>query len=150
MCPPQPCARLRRFCTDAAARERHALIDRLDHIVLTVRSVEATLTFYERVLGFDREMRPGAPASLKFGQQKINVHQVDRTFEPKAERPTPGAGDFCLITLRPIDEVVARLMECGVPVELVPVARNGALGPMTSVYFRDPDGNLVEISRYDR
>lgn len=115
-----------------------------------MRSVETTLSFYERVLGFVREMRPDAPAALKFGRQKINVHQVDRTFEPKAQRPTAGAGDFCLITFRPIDGVIARLTDCGVPIELGPVARNGALGPMTSVYFRDPDGNLVEISCYNR
>lgn len=126
-----------------------AVIDHLDHIVLTVRSLEAALSFYERVLGFIREAPSGAPASLKFGRQKINLHEVDHTFEPKAKSPTPGAGDFCLITRWPIDEVIARLMDCGVDIELGPVARIGAQGPMTSVYFRDPDANLVEISRYD-
>jgi catechol 2,3-dioxygenase-like lactoylglutathione lyase family enzyme len=125
------------------------MIDRIDHFVLTVRALEATLTFYERVLGFAREIRPGAPASLRFGRQKINVHEREHTFEPKAARPTPGAGDFCLITLRPVDEVIAHLKICGVAVELGPVARNGALGPMMSVYFRDPDANLIEVSRYD-
>ena len=126
------------------------MIDRFDHIVLTVRSLEATLSFYERVLGFSREFRPGAPVSLKFGRQKINVHESDRTFEPKAARPTPGSADFCLITLRPIGDVIAHLARCGVAVELGPVARKGALGAMTSIYFRDPDGNLVEVSRYDQ
>jgi catechol 2,3-dioxygenase-like lactoylglutathione lyase family enzyme len=125
------------------------MIDRIDHIVLTVRSLEATLTFYERVLGFLREVRPGAPTSLKFGRQKINVHEIDRTFEPKAASPTPGAGDFCLITLRPMDEVISHLKDCGVDIELGPVARYGAQGPMKSVYFRDPDANLVEIAQYD-
>lgn len=125
------------------------MIDRFDHIVLTVRSLEATLSFYERVLDFSRELRPGAPASLKFGRQKINVHESDRTFEPKAAHPTPGSADFCLITLRPIGDVIAHLKGCGVATELGPVARNGALGPMTSVYFRDPDENLIEVSRYD-
>jgi catechol 2,3-dioxygenase-like lactoylglutathione lyase family enzyme len=125
------------------------MIDRFDHIVLTVRSLEGTLSFYERVLGFRREVRPGAPASLKFGRQKINVHEMDRTFEPKAANPRPGAGDFCLITLRLMDEVISHLKDCGVNIELGPVARNGAEGPMTSVYFRDPDANLVEIGRYD-
>ena len=125
------------------------MIDRIDHIVLTVRSLEATLSFYERVLGFRREARSDAPASLKFGRQKINVHESNRTFEPKAASPTPGAGDFCLITLRRMDEVISRLNDCGVNIELGPVARIGAQGPMTSVYFRDPDANLVEISRYD-
>ena len=125
------------------------MIDRIDHFVLTVRSLEATLSFYERTLGLTREMRPGVPAALKLGRQKINVHEADRPFEPKAASPTPGAGDFCLITLRPIDEVIARLKDCGVSVELGPVPRNGAEGPMTSLYFRDPDANLVEVSRYD-
>ena len=126
------------------------MIDRFDHIVLTVRSLEATLGFYERALGFVREIRPGVPAALIFGRQKINVHEVGHTFEPKAERPTPGAGDFCLITLQPLDQFLAHLEKSGVEIELGPVARNGAQGPMTSVYFRDPDANLVEISHYDR
>jgi catechol 2,3-dioxygenase-like lactoylglutathione lyase family enzyme len=125
------------------------MIDRIDHFVLTVRSLETTLAFYERVLGFARESVPGRPASLKFGRQKFNVHEVDRTFEPKAAHPTPGAADFCLITLRPIDAVVAHLKACGVAIEVGPVARNGAEGPMMSVYFRDPDANLVEIAKYD-
>jgi catechol 2,3-dioxygenase-like lactoylglutathione lyase family enzyme len=125
------------------------MIDRIDHLVLTVRSLDATLDFYERVLGFTREVRPGLPAALRFGRQKINVHEAGRTFEPKAVSPTPGAGDFCLVTLQPIEAVVAHLGACGVAVELGPVPRHGAEGPMTSVYFRDPDGNLVEVSRYD-
>lgn len=125
------------------------MIDRIDHIVLTVRSLEATLSFYERVLGFRREVRADAPASLRFGRQKINVQESDRTFEPKAASPTPGAGDFCLITLRSIDEVISHLNACGVNVVLGPVARIGAEGSMTSVYFRDPDANLIEIGRYD-
>jgi catechol 2,3-dioxygenase-like lactoylglutathione lyase family enzyme len=114
-----------------------------------MRSLEATLTFYERVLGFAREIRPGAPASLKFNRQKINLHESARTFEPKAARPTPGAGDFCLITRQSLVEFVAHLARCGVAVELGPVPRVGAQGPMTSVYFRDPDANLVEVARYD-
>jgi catechol 2,3-dioxygenase-like lactoylglutathione lyase family enzyme len=125
------------------------MIDRIDHLVLTVRSLEATLGFYERVLGFAREVQPGRPTALKFGRQKINVHEMGKTFEPRAASPTPGAGDFCLITLRPIDEVIAHLKACGVAIEVGPVARNGAEGPMISVYFRDPDANLVEVSRYD-
>jgi catechol 2,3-dioxygenase-like lactoylglutathione lyase family enzyme len=125
------------------------MIERIDHFVLTVSCLEATLSFYERVLAFRREVRPDAPASLKFGRQKINVHESERTFEPKAARPTPGAGDFCLITLRSMDEVVAHLKDCGVDLVLGPVARIGAEGPMTSVYFRDPDANLVEIALYD-
>ena len=125
------------------------MIDRIDHLVLTVRSLETTLAFYERVLGFTRESLPGRPASLKFGRQKFNVHEIDRTFEPKVAHPTPGSSDFCLITLRPIAEVEAHLKECGFAIEVGPVARNGAEGSMMSVYFRDPDANLVEIARYD-
>ncbi len=125
------------------------MIERIDHFVLTVRSLETTLGFYERVLGFTRELLPGRPAALKFGQHKINVHEAGRSFEPKAAHPMPGAADFCLITRRPIDDVVAHLRSSGVAIELGPVARTGALGAMTSIYFRDPDENLIEIARYD-
>jgi catechol 2,3-dioxygenase-like lactoylglutathione lyase family enzyme len=125
------------------------MITRIDHFVLTVRDLETTLLFYERVLGFTRELRPGAPASLKFGGQKINVHESARPFEPKAARPTPGSADFCLITAQAIEAVIARLERCGVAVELGPVPRVGGAGPMISVYFRDPDGNLLEVARYD-
>ena len=124
------------------------MITRIDHFVLTVRDLETTLLFYERALGFTRELRPGAPASLKFGAQKINVHESARPFEPKAAHPTPGSADFCLVTAQPIEAAIARLERCGVAVELGPVPRVGAEGPMTSVYFRDPDGNLIEVARY--
>ncbi len=124
-------------------------IDRIDHFVLTVRELETTLAFYERVLGFARDIGAGRPAALTFGRQKINVHEAGHTFEPKAAHPTPGAGDFCLITRQPIEDVVAHLSACGVAVDLGPVARTGAQGPMTSIYFRDPDANLIEVSRYD-
>jgi catechol 2,3-dioxygenase-like lactoylglutathione lyase family enzyme len=133
----------------AAGGRQNVMIDRFDHVVLTVRSLEATLDFYERALGFKSEFRPGAPAALKFGRQKINVHEREGAFEPKAAEPTPGSADFCLITPRPIEEIIAHLRSCGVAIELGPVARHGALGPMKSVYFRDPDGNLLEVSRYD-
>jgi catechol 2,3-dioxygenase-like lactoylglutathione lyase family enzyme len=126
------------------------MISRIDHFVLTVRSLEATCAFYERVLGFRRVDTAGLPTALAFGRQKINVHEVGRTFEPRAASATPGAGDFCLIAERPLAEVQAHLEACGVAVELGPVPRTGALGAMTSLYFRDPDGNLVEVSAYDR
>jgi catechol 2,3-dioxygenase-like lactoylglutathione lyase family enzyme len=126
------------------------MISRIDHFVLTVRSIEATCAFYERVLGFKRVDTPGLPTALTFGQQKINIHEVGRTFEPKARTPTPGAGDFCLITERDLGEVRARLESCGVAIDVGPVERTGALGAMTSLYLRDPDANLVEISAYDR
>ena len=122
----------------------------IDHFVLTVASLEATCAFYQRVLGFERIDTPGRPTALAFGGQKINVHEISRTFEPKAKSPTPGSGDFCLITERPLDEIRARLEANGVALELGPVERIGARGPMMSVYFRDPDGNLVEVSQYLR
>jgi catechol 2,3-dioxygenase-like lactoylglutathione lyase family enzyme len=125
------------------------MIDRIDHFVLTVRSLDATCAFYERVLGLQRVDSPGRPTALAFGRQKINLHQVDRTFDPKARVPTSGAGDFCLITERPIAALRAHLEACGVAIELGPVTRQGALGAMISLYFRDPDGNLVEVSEYD-
>jgi catechol 2,3-dioxygenase-like lactoylglutathione lyase family enzyme len=123
------------------------MINRIDHFVLTVASIDATCRFYERVLGFERADVAGRTA-LKFGTQKINLHEVDHTFEPKAASPTPGSGDFCLIATSPIAEIEAHLKSCGVAVEVGPVERLGALGPMTSLYFRDPDANLVEVSRY--
>jgi catechol 2,3-dioxygenase-like lactoylglutathione lyase family enzyme len=124
------------------------MIFSIDHFVLTVRSLEETCRFYERVLGLERVSEPGKPTALKFGDQKINVHEIGHTFEPNAASPTPGAGDFCLITVFPIDEVQRKLIECGVAIEYGPVERTGAQGAMTSIYFRDPDGNLVEVSRY--
>jgi catechol 2,3-dioxygenase-like lactoylglutathione lyase family enzyme len=124
------------------------MIFAIDHFVLTVRSVEETCRFYERVLGLECVCEPGKPTALKFGDQKINVHEIGHAFEPKAAQPTPGAGDFCLITVFPIDEVQRRLKNCGVRIECGPVERTGAQGAMTSIYFRDPDGNLVEVSRY--
>jgi len=124
------------------------MIQRIDHFVLTVASLDRTCEFYQRVLGFERHDIEGKPTALKFGLQKINVHQADHTFDPKAQVPTPGSADFCLITSDPIETTFAHLKACDVPVEEGPVERNGAEGPMTSVYFRDPDGNLVEVSRY--
>jgi catechol 2,3-dioxygenase-like lactoylglutathione lyase family enzyme len=126
-------------------------IDRIDHLVLTVRDLEAALRFYERVLGARIVPPPGGrgPAAVAFGRQKINIHVAGHEFEPKATCPTVGAGDFCLITEQSIETVLAHLEACGVAVELGPVPRQGALGKMTSVYFRDPDGNLVEVAKYD-
>ena len=121
------------------------MISHIDHFVLTVRSLEAT---YERVLGFSRIDTPGRPTALAFGKQKINGHEADHTFDPKAKEPTPGSADFCLITQRPLEEFRTHLEACGISVEVGPVVRQGAQGEMISVYFRDPDGNLVEVSEY--
>ncbi|RWD21250.1 MAG: VOC family protein, partial [Mesorhizobium sp.] len=114
------------------------MIAGIDHFVLTVRSVEDTCAFYQRVLGFKRLDEPDRPTALLFGTQKINVHEVGRTFEPKAKAPTPGSADFCLVAARPLSEICASLAANGVGVEVGPVERIGARGPMMSVYFRDP------------
>jgi len=124
------------------------MIERIDHFVLTVQSIAESCAFYERVLRFRPQLREDKPASLSFGQHKINLHEVGRTFEPKARHATPGAADFCLVTQIPIEAFAAHLVQCGVSIETGPIARSGATGQMTSVYFRDPDGNLVEVSRY--
>jgi catechol 2,3-dioxygenase-like lactoylglutathione lyase family enzyme len=121
-------------------------IDHLDHLVLTVADVDATVAFYTRVLGMEAVEFGGGRRALAFGPSKINLHEAGREIEPKAERPTPGSADLCLITLDPIEQVRRELAEAGVAVEQGPVERTGARGPLLSVYLRDPDGNLVEIS----
>lgn len=127
-----------------------SIIDGIDHFVLTVRSLEETCAFYNACLGMTRVDTPNSAPALHFGTQKINFHQTDRTFEPKAASPMPGSADFCLITRAQLSEVINRLENHKVPIELGPVNRIGARGPMTSVYFRDPDSNLVEVSHYGR
>jgi len=124
------------------------MIAGIDHFVLTVRSVEDSCAFYLRVLGLRRLDEPNRPTALLFGSQKINLHEVGRTFEPKAKAPTSGSGDFCLVAARPLAEICASLEANGVAIEVGPVERTGARGAMMSVYFRDPDGNLVEVSEY--
>jgi catechol 2,3-dioxygenase-like lactoylglutathione lyase family enzyme len=123
----------------------------IDHFVLTVADIAATCAFYEKALGMGVErFRPADGSAervaLKFGSQKINLHQAGAEFRPHARKPVAGSGDFCLITNTPIDKVKAHLIECGVAVELGPVPRTGAVGKLTSIYFRDPDGNLVEVA----
>lgn len=123
-------------------------IDRIDHFVLTVASIEATCAFYARVLGMQVVTFGQGRKALAFGRQKFNLHQAGKEFEPKAEVPTAGSADFCLITSTPLDQVIAHLGACGVPVLEGPVMRTGATGAIRSVYIRDPDRNLVEISNY--
>ncbi len=124
-------------------------IDRIDHVVLTVFDLQRTLDFYSQVLGMEPVTFAGGRRGLAFGRQKFNLHQAGREFEPKALKPVPGAIDLCLIASTPLDEVVAELKSHDVAIIEGPVPKTGALGPMTSVYFRDPDGNLVEVSNYD-
>jgi catechol 2,3-dioxygenase-like lactoylglutathione lyase family enzyme len=124
-------------------------IDRLDHLVLTVRDIAATCEFYSKVLGMEVVTFGEGRRALAFGQQKFNLHEAGHEFEPKAHRPTPGSTDLCLITAERLDAVIAHLEACGVQILEGPVQRTGALGPIRSVYFRDPDLNLIEVSTYD-
>jgi catechol 2,3-dioxygenase-like lactoylglutathione lyase family enzyme len=121
-------------------------VDHLDHLVLTVADVSATAAFYQRVLGMHPIIFGDGRRALAFGNQKINLHQAGRELLPFAGRPTPGSADLCFITSTPLSEVVTTLTNLGVPVEEGPVPRTGATGPIVSVYLRDPDGNLIELS----
>jgi len=121
-------------------------IDHLDHLVLTVASLDATCDFYVRVLGMAVETFGQGRKALRFGDQKINLHQAGHEFEPKALRPIPGSADMCFIAATPLPEVVAHLQALGIAIEEGPVDRTGATGPIRSVYLRDPDANLIEIS----
>ena len=120
-------------------------VDSLDHLVLTVADIERACVFYEAVLGMEHVESEGRHA-LHFGAQKINLHQKDHTFEPKAQRPTPGSADLCFLTATAISDVLTHLARCDVPVVEGPVTRTGATGKLLSVYVRDHDENLVEIS----
>lgn len=129
-------------------------LSRIDHFVITVASIDVTAAFYTKILGMElvefgaageeREKRK----ALIFGNHKINLHEVGKEFEPKANTPKAGSADFCLIAETPLDEVIDHLKACGVVIEEGPIARTGATGPIFSVYFRDPDGNLIEVSNY--
>jgi len=123
-------------------------IDRLDHLVLTVADVSRTAEFYQRVLGMRAVTFGDGRHALRFGNAKINLHQTGQEFEPKAARPMPGSADICLITSDPLPAVCTHLAAHGVTIEEGPVARTGATGAIRSVYIRDPDGNLIEISNY--
>jgi catechol 2,3-dioxygenase-like lactoylglutathione lyase family enzyme len=123
-------------------------IDRLDHLVLTVRDMDVTVAFYVRALGMQAVSFGAGRRALVFGQQKINLHPADAPLKPHALRPTPGSADLCFVTSMQISEVVAHLDNVGVALEQGPVSRTGALGDIISVYFRDPDSNLIEVSCY--
>jgi catechol 2,3-dioxygenase-like lactoylglutathione lyase family enzyme len=120
----------------------------LDHLVLTVRDVEQTIAFYQRVLGMTPVTFGSGRRALAFGSQKINLHQLGKEFEPKAGRATAGSADFCLLSASPLAEVVAELQSLGVNLVAGPVQRTGAVGTLDSVYIRDPDDNLIEIAVY--
>jgi len=121
------------------------MIRSLDHLVLTVADLDATIRFYE-ALGMEAiSFRQGRRA-LVFGEQKINLHEAGHEFEPKAARPSPGSADLCFLIDGTLDDAMKALAEIGVSVEEGPLARTGAIGPITSIYCRDPDGNLIELS----
>ena len=121
-------------------------IDRIDHIVMTVRNIQASIDFYQRVAGIPAIMFASNRWALVCGDNKINLHEAGKEFEPKADHPTPGAIDICLTTSVPLAEVIEHVRACGVEIFEGPVERTGARGPLLSCYFRDPDGNLIEIS----
>jgi catechol 2,3-dioxygenase-like lactoylglutathione lyase family enzyme len=123
-------------------------IDSIDHIVLTVKDIEATGAFYSTVLGMAVVTFGGGRKALAFGSQKINLHQYGREFNPKAGQPTPGSADLCFIPSVPLRDVIAHLASCGITIIEGPVPRTGAQEPIQSVYFRDPDMNLIEVSNY--
>ncbi|WP_426271471.1 VOC family protein [Dyella kyungheensis] len=123
-------------------------IDALDHLVLTVADVAASIAFFTRVLGMQEVTFGAGRKALSFGVQKINLHEHGKEFEPKAERPTPGSADLCLLTSSSTAQVIEHLRKQQVEIEEGPVQRTGARGPIESVYFRDPDGNLIEVSHY--
>ena len=124
-------------------------INRLDHLVLTVADIEATCAFYTSVLGMEVVTFGEGRKALSFGAQKINLHQAGKEFEPKSQHPTPGSADLCFISDTPLDAVSVHLEACGVAIEEGIVPRTGATGPIQSIYIRDPDQNLIEISTYD-
>ncbi|MED4582913.1 VOC family protein [Brevibacillus choshinensis] len=123
------------------------MIDRLDHFVLTVQDIEATCRFYEQVLKMKAVTFGNGRWALEYGQQKINLHQAGHEFEPKAQHPVPGSADLCFLTSVPLEQVVQHVESCGVAIIEGPVQRTGATGPILSVYLRDPDGNLIELSQ---
>jgi catechol 2,3-dioxygenase-like lactoylglutathione lyase family enzyme len=126
------------------------VLDSLDHLVLTVRDTGRSVAFYTRALGMTaRQFQPADGSTrwaLGFGAQKINLHPAGQAFDPKADRPTPGSADLCFLTATPLADWRAHLAGLGIAIEEGPVARSGATGPIQSIYLRDPDANLIEIS----
>jgi len=123
-------------------------IDRLDHLVLTVKNIEATCAFYTTVLGMKEISFGKGRKALVFGNQKINLHEYGKAVEPKAFLPTPGSSDLCFITTVPLSKVAEHVRSCNVEIIEGPVKRTGATGRINSIYFRDLDGNLIEVSTY--
>ena len=125
-------------------------ITSIDHIVLTVKDIEKTVQFYESILGMVSETFGEGRVALKFGSQKINLHKKGQEFEPKANKPIPGSEDLCFITETKLKKAMEYVKSMGVNILEGPVARTGAIGSIISFYFRDPDGNLIEVANYDQ
>ncbi|HAY3508762.1 MULTISPECIES: VOC family protein [Elizabethkingia] len=123
-------------------------ITSIDHIVLTVADIEKTVQFYTEVLGFELVTFGDNRKALRFGNQKINLHQKGHEFEPKALYPTPGSADICFITETNVEDVLKELQAKNIQITEGIVERTGALGKIRSVYLRDPDSNLIELSNY--
>lgn len=123
-------------------------ISHLDHLVLTVANIETTCQFYQSALNFEVITFGENRKALQFGSQKINLHQVGKEFEPKAFRPTSGSADLCFIAETPLKDVIAHLHALNIEIVEGPIERTGAIGKILSIYLRDPDQNLIEISNY--
>jgi catechol 2,3-dioxygenase-like lactoylglutathione lyase family enzyme len=124
------------------------MLQRLDHLVLTVADLDRTIAFYTKVLGMAEVTFGAGRRALRFGDQKINLHQAGAEFKPHAAAPTRGSADLCFITATPLVQAMAHVRDCGVAIEVGPVMRTGATGAIESFYVRDPDGNLVEVANY--
>jgi catechol 2,3-dioxygenase-like lactoylglutathione lyase family enzyme len=125
-------------------------IEHLDHLVLTVADIRTSCAFYSTILGMQELTFGNGRTALQFGSQKINLHQAGREFAPKARMPMPGSADLCFIAATPLAEMVAALTAAGIAIEEGPIGRSGAAGPIRSIYIRDPDGNLIELSNQER
>ncbi len=125
-------------------------ISNLDHLVLTVKDIKVTVEFYQSVLGMEAETFAEGRITLKFGNQKINLHQQGNEFEPKADQPVPGSEDLCFITGTELKQAMAHVKSKGVEIIEGPVLKTGATGPIVSFYFRDPDKNLIEIANNEK
>lgn len=124
-------------------------VDSVDHLVLTVADVDRAVEFYEHILGMESITVQGERRAVRFGRQSIKLHQASELVEPTATHPVPGSANLCFVTSQPLSAVQEHLRSNDVRIEEGPVVRTGTSGPITSLYLRDPDGNLIEIARYD-
>jgi catechol 2,3-dioxygenase-like lactoylglutathione lyase family enzyme len=125
------------------------MIESIDHLVLTVRDIAVSVQFYTDILGMESVAFGENRIALRFGRQKINLHQAGQEFEPKAKQPTPGSADLCFLSSIPVEQIARNWQAAGVEVIEGPVMRSGAVGPICSIYCRDPDGNLIEVSNQE-